>query len=166
MPFSKEEFKKVTQNVIKKNQLIDLMIGKGHYYITQSEFDPVYKATEYTLVLNYGIYSLYDEDKSVKTMFEDALVQMADTDAFLFYVAIAYVVDALYIEMRNQAPFCISREVIERIGKRFEQHKIELENGIIDTNGYHHQEALKEIVWWNKLIKRRHNITMIKEINE
>ena len=79
----------MTEQAFERGQWMELLIGKDPYHIPVSEFAG-YLPTEIGTLLSEGIYRLYQNRPKIKPALEDALLHMACTDAFGFYVAMAY----------------------------------------------------------------------------
>ena len=126
-----------------------------------SEFATGYQPTEIGILLSEGIYRLYRNRPEIKPALENALLHMARTDAFGFYMAMGYLRAQVFREQRGLSPFRMESGILHEIGRCFALHSKSLKQGITDANGIHYPDALKDILRWNRVTQENYGIQLL-----
>lgn len=103
---------------MKKNEMIDLLEGKGDYKIIVHHWIMVLGPTYVPDLLYKGIYRIYNEHENSKIniLFEEALINMLDKEVFDICCALDIIYEQLTNEEKNEkdfiSPFKINRNKI------------------------------------------------------
>lgn len=119
-----EHTQKLTSQAVLNNALADLLCGYPPYAIPDRE--GLY-TTDRSGVLYCGICNYYHSDRSVKVLFEKALLHLMQGSAFELMSAFEYVRLCKASEWRGSAPFTLSSECAASLKQIVNSRRAELE---------------------------------------
>lgn len=109
---------------IENNELKLFLEGKGKYNIQDQEG----LSNDYSAALVEGIYALYDEQESIKSIYETTLIDMMNSVVKELLYAYNYINLQIKMEKRGIAPFTLPVELYKDLKQKISEKKEELAN--------------------------------------
>jgi hypothetical protein len=158
----KEKFWKA----VEKSEIKSFLRGENGYGMSMSSMETSVSVlfTDVNRALVAGVYEAYKEDKRVKEMFENTLLEMLEGDASDVYIALEYIVRQQDKECNKNKAFEMNAEPIivklqEGLKRNREllQYKVpvpDMPNGVI---------VWHQVERFNKRFEEQHNVTLLVE---
>jgi|GEM_PF-2710010 len=158
----KEKFWKA----VEKSELKSFLRGENGYGISMSSMETSVSVlfTDVNMALVAGVYEAYKDDKRVKEMFENTLLEMLEGDASDVYIALEYIARQQDKEYNKNKKFEINAEpIIVKLQEGLKRNR-ELLQYKVPVPG--RPEGV--IVWhqverFNEKFKERNNIALLVE---
>ena len=99
------EYYEVACKALEKGELYEYMRGDDGYRIPTSQFEPSVAIHDVRVVLEWGIYEIYQSNPVIKELYENTLSRMLEETDYDVYMAITYIMEQLYGEKHNTPPF-------------------------------------------------------------
>jgi hypothetical protein len=158
----KEKFWKAAE----KSELKSFLRGENGYGISMPSMvtSILILFTDVNRVLSAGVYEAYKEDKRVKEMFENTLLEMLEGDASDVYIALEYISrqqDNKYNKNKafeiNAEPIIVKLQEGLKRNRELLQYKVPVPgrpNGVI---------VWDQVERFNKKFEEQHNVTLLVE---
>ncbi len=84
-----EELLELTKKAFEKDEVAKFLCGERDYAYTIDRFVPANVPTDFSRIIDFGIYKLYEETKDEKTVvkFEEAILYLLDCDPVRIWIA-------------------------------------------------------------------------------
>ena len=162
-----EELYAMTKKAVMENEMLDYLQGNGDYKCPPDKYLPAFIPTDFSVVLNQGIYDYYIEtkDKKIVNDLEKALEELCNGDAIQIWIAYSYFWSIIYSQIKGNIPFEFDCEKIRKIlEEKVTTHEIELK-GCKEWNGWNEEEGLwEDIRRSNHVMKTMNNYTIIEKM--
>lgn len=143
-------------------ELPKYLCGYGSYYISYSEFYPVYQPTDMHVIIEQGLYKAFLIEPRIREEFENALVLLATGTAFEVYTASYYLWMQCINEKKNESPFQVDKQKIGAVLRNgIMKHRNEIQKYIIDYHGDKNSDAWDDIERWNAVFSRHFSFSII-----
>ena len=123
---------------------------------------PGVEPTDISAILSKGIYVKYQEDDSIKNIFEQLLMELLDGTALDVYVVVLYIMSQLFKEGHRLSPFKIDFDniLIKTKGKLY-LLKNELKDECEFPNGDVVSNLWVMIERFNKVCQSEYNVSFL-----
>ena len=136
----------VACKALERGELYEYMRGDDGYIIPTPSFVPSVAIHEVDVVLNRGIYGIYQSDPVIKELYENTLSRMLEETDYDVYMVITYILSQLYREKHNTAPFQIdAMKLVKRLQQIIPERKESIKKGVYFPDGMIHQGVWEEI---------------------
>lgn len=146
---------------ISQGKTIEFLRGEGEYMIETSQYGPDACVTDVSKVLSRGIYKAYDNDPSIKEIFEDCLIEMLNGSDFDIYMVCLYLLSQLFKEKNGIAPFVLSQNlIVKKLKDRLKEREGYISEGIKYPSGCTNTKAKAEIERFRDVFKEEYNVVI------
>lgn len=117
------------QKAFENNEVAEFLCGEKGYACHISHFVPANVPTDFSRIIDFGVYKLYKETKNEKIVakFEEAILYLLDCDPAKNWIAFMVCWNQIRNEKRHEAPFkFINQELIEKLKETLLKHEKEL----------------------------------------
>lgn len=120
--------KEMVKDAIEEKEFIDMLEGKSHYKIENSQLLNMTTPNDYIRILKEGIYKVYnDSEEMILQVLKNSLEEMIQQDILGLYCALEIIYVQLKFEKKKESPFCINTDkVIPLIQEEIKNNKDKL----------------------------------------
>ena len=155
------DFYAVACKALEKGELYEYMRGDDGYRIPLPSFVPSVAIHEVRVVLECGIYEIYQSDPVIKELYENTLSRMLEETDYDVYMVILYILSQLYHERHNTAPFQIDiMKLVKRLQQIIPERKENIKEGVYFPDGMIHQYVWGEIERLNVVCQKDDSIKL------
>lgn len=101
-----EELLELTKKAFENNEVAEFLCGEKGYACPISHFVPANVPTDFSRIIDFGVYKLYEETKNEKIVakFEEAILYLLDCDPIKNWIAFMVCWNQIRNEKRHEAP--------------------------------------------------------------
>lgn len=153
-------YKKAFEN----NEVAEFLCGEKGYSCPISHFVPANVPTDFSRIIDFGVYKLYEETKNEKIVakFEEAILYLLDCDPAKNWIAFMVCWNQIRNEKRREAPFkFINQELIEKLKETLLKHEKEL-RVCKEWQGWNEENGLwQEITRINNIATKNYGVSIL-----
>lgn len=147
---------------IKNNEINKFLCGEYPYEVEKSQFSPSVEPTDIGAILSKGIYVKYQEDDSIKNIFEQSLMGLLDGTALDVYVVVLYIMSQLFKENHRTSPFEFDFDnILIKTKEKLYLLKNELKGECEFPNGDVVSDLWSNIERFNKVCQSKYNVSLL-----
>ncbi|MFR3010072.1 MAG: hypothetical protein ACLTND_00545 [Ruminococcus bicirculans (ex Wegman et al. 2014)] len=159
-----EELLKLTKKAFENNEVAEFLCGEKGYACPISHFVPANVPTDFSRIIDFGVYKLYEETKNEKIVaeFEEAILYLLDCDPAKNWIAFMVCWNQIRNEKRHEAPFkFINQELIEKLKETLLKHEKEL-RVCKEWQGWNEENGLwQEITRINNIATKNYGVSIL-----
>lgn len=146
---------------IERKEFVKFLCGTGGYKQEVSQYIPGVEPTDTDGILVDAVYEEYKNNKDVKVLFEDSLINMLNGEIQEVYIALLYFMGTLFDERHELATFRLDKnKILPLINKILKDRKNEMEKEIKFDNGIIIKDAWKNVIRWNMICEDKYDVTL------
>lgn len=159
-----EELLELTKKAFENNEVAEFLCGEKGYACPISHFVPANVPTDFSRIIDFGVYKLYEETKNEKIVakFEEAILYLLDCDPAKNWIAFMVYWNQIRNEKRHEAPFkFINQELIEKLKETLLKHENEL-RVCKEWQGWNEENGLwQEITKINNIATKNYGVSIL-----
>ena len=159
-----EELLELTKKAFDNNEVAEFLCGEKGYACPISHFVPANVPTDFSRIIDFGVYKLYEETKNEKIVakFEEAILYLLDCDPAKNWIAFMVCWNQIRNEKRHEAPFkFINQELIEQLKETLLKHEKEL-RVCKEWQGWNEENGLwQEITRINNIATKNYGVSIL-----
>ena len=158
------ELLELTKKAFENNEVAEFLCGEKGYACPISHFVPANVPTDFSRIIDFGVYKLYEETKNEKIVakFEEAILYLLDCDPAKNWIAFMVCWNQIRNEKRHEAPFkFINQELIEKLKETLLKHEKEL-RVCKEWQGWNEENGLwQEITRINNIATKDYGVSIL-----
>ena len=159
-----EELLELTKKAFENNEVAEFLCGEKGYACPISHFVPANVPTDFSRIIDFGVYKLYEETKNEKIVakFEEAILYLLDCDPAKNWIAFMVCWNQIRNEKRHESPFkFINQELIEKLKGTLLKHENEL-RVCKEWQGWNEENGLwQEITRINNIATKNYGVSIL-----
>lgn len=159
-----EELLELTKKAFENNEVAEFLCGEKGYACPISHFVPANVPTDFSRIIDFGVYKLYEKTKNEKIVakFEEAILYLLDCDPAKNWIAFMVCWNQIRNEKRHEAPFkFINQELIEKLKETLLKHEKEL-RVCKEWQGWNEENGLwQEITRVNNIATKNYGVSIL-----
>ena len=150
------------KSAIQNGEMAQFLRGQGKYLCENNEMVQAPEQTDVSKILSRGIYKLYEEDASFKSLFENSLLQMLDGEDFDVYMVGNYITSILFKEENGLASFVVDKDkIIKKFSEEIFSRESRIKEGIKHPSGFVNTAAWQDIERFNTVCKTEYGVELV-----
>lgn len=157
------DYKTQFLDAIEEGKILLFLEGIAPYKIESSQYAPSNEPTDIGKILSKAVYKAYLEEKSIKEIFETALLSMINGSVQDIYMVVLYISSQLFKEKNKLSPFKLDIErIVPKLQFTLEENKEKLSGEVELWDGSKIKNLWIRIVRLDKVCVEEYGIKLIQ----
>ncbi|NLZ45713.1 MAG: hypothetical protein GX896_03375 [Clostridiales bacterium] len=136
-------------DAIDRGEIVKFLQGQWPYKIESPNYVAGIEPDYIRQVLKEAVYGAYEIDLTVRSKFEQAIIQMLDGDAYGVYIGAMYGMLQKINELDEKSPFKIDEDIMPQIRRKLIRNQESFRMGISGCDGYYNSDPWGDIQKYN-----------------